>query len=67
MNKYYEARKEAVLDEKRSSAKKVLCYCPKCEKEHYYKWFYTGRLKVPYKFCYACEEELRETEPGRMD
>ena len=39
--------------------KLTLSYCPKCEKTHMYKWWYTGSQKIPWHRCIGCENTER--------
>jgi len=38
--------------------KRTKCWCPKCEKEHYQKIFWTGEGK-PRLYCRGCREHVK--------
>jgi len=46
-----------------SMCTRTLCFCPKCERDHYLLIYYTGK-GVPYKYCKRCayQDEL-SSEP----
>jgi hypothetical protein len=37
-----------------SMSASTLCFCPKCEENHYLFIFWTGR-GIPYKYCKGCQ------------
>ena len=54
------------MNEYRSAEKKTKCKCPSCGTEHYRLIFWTGRGKIPPKFCDNClqnQERSQEFEP----